>query len=456
MRKFNLMLVVALVAAVLFGMVGGNAHAQTSKYVKTFDLSLPLADGDFKGVDVKGTKIVWWHQHTGSREEVVKSLVEKFNAENPFGITAEAVTKENYDNAFTAMTAGLQTGELPNIVVAYPNQATVYQNDGALADMNPLFSDPVIGIQDFEDDFFVNFFFSDLSSAFDGQRLGFATYRSMESLYYNPDALKELGYDAPPKSWAEFKEVTCKFVAVDPANRDGYMVRTDASFLAAAAFAAGSNMYDAENGFTYENVTEMPTVMQEMIAEGCAKKIPERNADQNSFANGKSLFYTGSSSGIPFVWDAISKSEKPFQFAIGPIPGYGDVPIHNVYGASNSLVSKGKTPAEILSSWLFMRWFSEADAQALWAAGTNYFPVRKSAADALGEVFAKEGTGAPYKQVFDLLGSTNEEPGVSVYQTVRSEAGKAFNNILDGADVAETLKALDEAANKLLDEAGGK
>lgn len=459
MRKLNILLVVVLVAAALFG-AANHTNAQ-SKYVNTFDLQLPLTEGDYAGVDLKGTKVVWWHQHTGDRENVVKAMVETFNT-NPFGITVEAVSKGSYDDMFTAVTAGLQTNELPNIVVAYANQAALYQNDGALVDMNPLFSDPVIGIQDFEDDFYVNFFVSDISSVHNGQRLGFSTYRSMESLFYNPDALKELGYDAPPKTWAEFKEMTCKFVQVDPANRDGYLVRTDASFVAAAAFAAGGSIYDEENGFTYENpeVAEMPTAMQEMINEGCAKKIAERFADQNSYAAGKSLFYTGSSSGIPFIWAAVVKSVEAggpkFTPAIAPIPGYKDTPIQNVYGASNSLVGKGKTKAEILASWLFMRWFSEAAQQATWAKGSNYFPVRKSTAANLEDVFAAEGTGAPYKQVFDLLGSTKEEPGVSVYQTVRSSASKALNDILDGADVAEALKALNEEANKLLDESGGK
>jgi len=459
MAKISKVFALVLVVAVLFGFAANVTSAQGT-YIKTFDLKLPLADGPFKGVDPKGTTITWWHQHTGAREKAVAAAAEKFNAENPFGITLNVVSKGSYDDIFNAVTAGLQTGELPEIVVAYGNQAAVYQNNQALVDMEPLFKDATLGIQDFEADMFTNFFASDLNPAHNNQRLGFSTYRSVEVLYYNVDALTAMGYKAAPKTWAEFGEMVCKFVK-DGMGTDGYQIRTDASFIAAGAFAAGGNIYDREKGvFTYDSpeAKVLPTEIQKLLNQGCIKKTvdPKARSDQAAFANGAALFYTGSSSGIPFVWDAIKKSPKPFVMDVAPIPGTGGEPVVNVYGASNSLVAKGKTPEQILASWLFLRWFSEAEQQAAWAKGTNYFPVRRSAANALGEVFAAEGTGRPYKSAFDLLVNTKEEPSVDVYQTVRSETSKAFNNILDGANVDEEMTKLNELANKLLEESRTK
>lgn len=451
--KFARILALFLVAALGFGAINAPARADGT-YVKTVDVKLADLKGDYAGLDLKGTKITWWHQHTGAREEVVKKLIEKFNKENPFGIEVTAVSKGGYDQVFEAMTAGIQTKELPEVVVAYINQAAAYQKNDTLVDMESFFVDPVIGIQDAKENLYTAFFDADLNLAYANARLSFSTYRSIELLYYNVDALKALGYSAPPKTWAEFGEMACKYVEGDKATRDAYQIRTDASFLAAGAFAAGGDVYDANIGmFTYssEAASVLPNAIADLLKKGCIKKTadPKARSDQAAFATGAAIFYTGSSSGIPFIADAVSKAPTKFAFDVAAIPGTLDKPVVNVYGASNSLVKLGKSKEQILASWLFLRWFSEADPQAEWVAGTNYFPVRKDTK--LDAIFAAENTGKAFKSAFDLLANSKAEPAVDVYQAVRSEASKAFNNILDGANVTEELTKLDDAANKLVE-----
>jgi multiple sugar transport system substrate-binding protein len=446
--KFSKLVVLLVAVAMAFGFTTATrTTAQDGAYVKTFDLTLPTADGAYKGIDPKGAKVTWWHNHTGIRTDAVNAAVDAFNKGNPWGITVEAISKGDYPVIYQAMLAGLQTGEVPNLTVAYQNQAATYQNAKALVDLNALVTDPVLGFgKDFTDDFFQGFLESDVNPQFGGQRLGMTVYRSMEVLYYNVDALTKLGYSAPPKSWDEFKEMSCKFVK-DGLGTDGYQVRTDASFVAAATFGQGSDIYDAAaDKFTYDTpeVKVMPQVMQDMIAEGCAKVITESRGDQNSFVAGNALFYTGSSSGIPFVADGISKSPTPFVMDIAAIP-YKDAPVLNVYGASLSIPVT--TREQELAAWLFVRWYDEPDQQAAWAAASNYFPVRKSTAAGLADVFAKN---KPFESAFNLLGSTKAEPPVAGYDPVRSLAGAAMNNVLDGASVDEEFAKLNEEANKLL------
>jgi multiple sugar transport system substrate-binding protein len=458
--KLNKVLASALAGAVLLGVAAGSP-ARADGYVKTFDLKLDAVTGDYAGLKLEGTKIVWWHNHTGAREEAVNGAVAKFNAENPFGITVEAISKGSYDDIFNAVSAGIQTGELPNITVAYGNQATVYQNDSALVDLEPFVQDAVLGIgTDFTEDMFTGFYESDLSVDHNNARLGFSVYRSMEVLYYNVDALEKLGYTAAPKTWDEFGEMACKFVK-DGMGTDGYQIRTDASFIAAAAFAAGGDIFDAAtDAFTINSdaALVMPTKLQALLKDGCIKITadPKARSDQAAFANGQALFYTGSSSGIPFVASAIKDAPTQFVFDVAAIPGYTEAPIQNVYGASNSVVGKGMSKEQILASWLFLRWYTETEQQADWAAKSNYFPVRRSAAELMQPVFDTEGTGRAFKSAFDLLGSVKAETSVPVYQTVRSEISKAFNNILDGADVKEELTRVNDEANKLLEEARNK
>jgi hypothetical protein len=37
----------------------------------------PAAEGEFAGVDPRGQTVVWWHNHSGSREELLLPLIEQ-------------------------------------------------------------------------------------------------------------------------------------------------------------------------------------------------------------------------------------------------------------------------------------------------------------------------------------------------------------------------------------------
>jgi multiple sugar transport system substrate-binding protein/sn-glycerol 3-phosphate transport system substrate-binding protein len=446
--------VALMLALVLIVGFAGTATAQTDNpYVATFQLKLPTADGAYKGIDPTGAKITWWHNHTGVREQFVKTAVDKFNKDNPWKITVEPIAKSaNYADIYQAVLAAMQTNEVPQLTVAYQNQAATYEASkrGTLIDINNFVNDSVLGFgQDWKTQFFQGFLTADVNPQLGDMRTGMPVYRSMEVLYYNVDALTKLGYKAPPKSWAEFKEMACKYVK-DGLGTDGYQVRTDASFVAAATFAAGANFYDAKKDaidYTIPEAKVMPQAMQDMVKEGCAKLIAEANGDQNSFANQAALFYTGSSSGIPYVVQAITKSGKSFNWDIAGIPGYKDQPIQDVYGASISIPKT--TPAQELAAWLFLRWYVEPDQQAFWAQNSGYFPVRQDTAAGLADFFK---SNKPYESAFKLLTSTATEPGIAGYDPVRKLVTKALNNVLDGKSVDDEFAALTDAANKVLDE----
>jgi len=395
--------------------------------------------------------VVYWHPHQGARQKATQDAVDKFNSGNPWKITVEPIFKGDYPVIYQAMLAGLQTKELPNLTVAYQNQAAQYENVNALVDLNQFVNDKAYGLgKSVTDDFFQGFLLSDVNPQFGNQRLGMALYRSMESLYYNKDALKDLGYDAPPKNWDQFKEMACKFTK-SASGRIGYEVRTDASFVAAAAFAQGGDIYDYKaNKFIYDSPEPQvaPQVMQDLYQQGCASLIAEAFSDQADFAKQKVLFYIGTSSGLTFVRSAIQDSVKAggkdFTFDIAPIP-YKDKPVQDIYGASVSIPKT--TRQQELAAWLFVRWYTEPEQQAAWAKTTNYFPVRHSTADQLADYFK---TNQPYKSAFDLLGSTKAEPPVAGYDPVRALAVKAFNNVLDGKPVAEEFAKLNDDANAIL------
>ena len=450
--KSNRVLALVLVLAMLLS-VAPLVGAQGGEFVKTFDIpTTPTTEGPLAGIDPSGQTVVYWHQHSGDRETQLNGMVDDFNTNNPWGITVDASNQGGYGDIYQKMIAGIAAGEVPNLVVAYQNQAATYQLDDALTDMNVYVNDAQWGFNAAEQaDFFQGFFNQDINPQFDNERLGFPPNRSMEALYVNLDGLAELGYDAPPTSWTEFKDMACAWTnSAD--GRMGYSVRTDASFVAAATFALGGNIFDYENDeyvFNSEPTVYALQVMQDLISEGCANRIAEQYGDQNDFARQVNLFYVGSTSGLPFIASAIKESENgEFNWNVAPIP-YGDLgamePTQNIYGASVSIPKT--TPEAELAAWLFVRWMSEPEQQALWATISNYFPVRASAAAALTDYMAEN---PQYAAAFDLLGSTKAEPPVAGYDVVRDMVEEqAFFAILDGADAQSTLDDITNQANEV-------
>jgi len=59
----------------------------------------------------------------------------------------------------------------------------------------------------------------------------------------------------------------------------GYSIRTDASFVAAATFALGGDVFDYENDeyvFNGEETVYALQFLQDLLAQGCANRIAEQ------------------------------------------------------------------------------------------------------------------------------------------------------------------------------------
>jgi len=453
MRKLGVLATLVLVVALALPLLPASAQ-DDSGFVATFDLPVePATEGPLAGVDPRGQSVEWWHQHSGLREEFLNGLIEEFNANNPWGITVSASNQGGYGDIYTKMIAGIPTGDIPELVVAYQNQSAAYYLAGGLTqDMDVYVLDETWGLNEAEIADFVPTFFTQDYLPDGSARIGFPPNRSLEALYVNMSALKELGYDAPPTTWEQFREIACAFTeqgwsGYDGGDQVGYLVRTDASNIAAGTFALGGDLY-VNGQYNYANPQTIQYVkfMVDLYQDGCAGLIAEAYGDQNAFTAGRAAFFMGSTSGLPFVRTGIEEAfAEPFEWVVAPLP-YSDVPVSDVYGASVSICKS--TPEAELATWLFVRWLTEPEQQAKWAEVSNYFPVRFSTAQNLGEFFADF---PQYEQAWNLLqGETRIEPQIASYDVVRDEAEATFSNLLaSGGDVETALQELTNAANEI-------
>ncbi|HEU5013447.1 MAG TPA: ABC transporter substrate-binding protein [Roseiflexaceae bacterium] len=417
----------------------------------------PTAPEMVDSIDLKGknVQVTYWHNRPDADQKLLQSMLDEFNKSNPYGITAKAeIAGASYNDVYNKVNAAIQAGQPPAMSVAYQNQAAFYRASDAVIDLNPFINSSKYGLsQEDKADFYKTFLDSDANPQYKGERLGFPTQRSMAVLYYNADALKALGYNDPPQDWKTFEEAACKFS--DPAKQKyGLAFQHDVSNLAGMIFANGGRVL-AEDGQSYvfnsQAGVDAVTLLKDMFSKKCAVEVPasERNGEQSRFGSGNALFTFGSSSGLPYYADAVSKGGK-FNWNIALFPHSGQ-PAVDLYGASISVYKT--TPEQELASWLVIKFLSEKAQTTKWAAQTGYFPVRKSAEQDVISAFKNDpkysSVADTYAKMFDWIQYAMVESPVAGYDPVRTLLDKeVLTAVMTNPDSVDPKAALDKAADE--------
>jgi multiple sugar transport system substrate-binding protein/sn-glycerol 3-phosphate transport system substrate-binding protein len=416
----------------------------------------PATEGELAGVDPRGQNIQWWHNHSGSREENMLPMIAEFNETNPCGITVEAINQGSYDDIRDKVNASISAGELPAaIIVGYQNDQAFYQLNEGLADLDVYLNDPTWGLTPEEQaDFYPVFFAQSLHPAFDNQRLGFPPNRSIEVLFYNQTWLEELGYSGPPTTPEEFREMACAAAEANGDGTGGYILRDDASAVAAWTYAFGGDILtEDKTGYVYNSpaTVEALTFLKGLYDDGCAYFFTEGFPDPE-FAARRAIFTQGSSSGIPFYQGGVTTvaeeaGRDPDVWGVAAIPHTTPDPVMNIYGGD--IMITANSPEQQLAGWIFIKWFTEPETQARWDAISGYFPTRAGANEFLGDFIAESPYGAQYQQALEFLPYGTYEPQLISYTAVRDLTQQAFNEIMQGADIQSTLDQLTEDTNEL-------
>ena len=412
----------------------------------------PLPQKSPEEVDPQGQTLVFWYQHTRERETALLEMISQFNQENAYGIQVKGEYAGNYSYIYNKMLVGLQGGSLPQLVVAYQNQAQVYYSADGVVDLEPYLNSPKWGLSpEVRADYLENFLDQDRVR---GKLLAFPPNRSMEILYFNADWLRELGCDHPPRNWDEFAQL-CRQAKAHPFSKAanlqrgvGYLLDVDASRLASMVFSRGGDFMNPEQtayNFSRPEVRDALQQLAELEKEGAVEVLTETNGDTKEFGSGQLLFSIGSSSGLPFYKKAVNSGAK-FAWGVSAVPYEGKRPVVNVYGASVALCRT--TAEQQLAAWLFLKWFTEPAQQARWVRVSGYFPVRRSTAAALEGYFAENPN---FQAAYALLDYGKSEPTAPGYETVRRLIQNAMADAMDGAALELLLSRLTQAANATLE-----
>lgn len=418
------------------------------------EASAPVSEVALDSLDPSGQEVVFWYQHTRTRETALQELIADFNRTNSYGINVRGEYVGRYSDIYNKMVVSIQSATLPALVVAYQNQAMAYYQAGGIVDITPYMESTQWGFSTEERADFVQAFLR--QDNVDGVQIGFPPNRSMELLYYNLDWLRELGYDGPPATWEQFAAM-CRLAKERPfsGNEDktsslGFMLSIDASRLAAMVFSRGGDLVNANaNAYTLDTpeVKASLELMRNLLSDKAIVIVGERDAEMGEFVTGRSLFSQDSSSGLPFYKSGIEDSGLNFEWGVTHPPQAGTEPVVDIYGASVSICST--TPEKQLATWLFLKWLTAPEQQARWVRASNYFPVRRSTAQELQSYFEENPR---YQVAYALLDYGKSEPSMPGYQQVRRLIQEAMVEIVEDGNMDQVLANLQQAANRTIED----
>jgi multiple sugar transport system substrate-binding protein/sn-glycerol 3-phosphate transport system substrate-binding protein len=422
-----------------------HAATETAAPTPTPTVYDPLA-----AIDPSGQQIVFWHIYSEEREQALAAIVNDFNASNPYGIQVAAANQGSYVDIFNKM---LETGgspEAPDILIAFQNQAAIYQLNSWLVDLNELAASPVWGFPSDEiQTFFPGPWKQDMYPSLSGQRLGIPFYRSIDMLYFNADWLRALGYEEPPATPDEFSQVACA-AAMQPFlpeladQSTGAIFFSDASRLAAWTFALGGDIYDPTAQrfiLNAEQVKGALSFQRNLIVNGCARQGPSWDYDQQQFIQGKVAMILASSNLIQYFSELEQAGQLSFHWGAAAYPHLTPEPVSNSYGPSLSITKS--SPERELAAFLFLKHLVLPESQTRWAQASGTLPVRRNLSDALAGWFTRYPA---YQTAYNLMENTKFEPALPGYDFVRVEIESSVSAVLEGGDVQAIMDALNTKA----------
>jgi multiple sugar transport system substrate-binding protein/sn-glycerol 3-phosphate transport system substrate-binding protein len=416
-----------------------------------------------------GIEVEYWHEWDGAQKEAIDMIIADFNANNEYGITVVTQELGSSGPMREAVSAGIQSGELPNLTGGFSNDAQGWFLDGAVVPLDPYMMHPTWG---FSEDEMANLNTTVIDvnrvpgAPFDDQLLAWSIGFSGVTMSVNLDMLAELGFDAPPATLEEFREVACaanEFTGPNGEDTLGFPLRLNPQDMHAFILSQGGSIWDeATMQFDFDNQVVLDTLafFQQLLADGCAY-IPETNFKNTAdFAAWLNPMAVGSTVGVPFIQrDAVAATEAGGTGVTNWVNTTTPWSEGNRTLVLNfrSIIMLTSTPEEQLATWLFIKHMASDAMQQIWTELTLYQPYTQSALENLSAEWLAENT--QFEDIRQLLLDEGVrkygEPQILGYFQGTGEFGNLISQVVTdpSADIAALAAEAEVRANELLAEA---
>ncbi|MGB9871038.1 MAG: extracellular solute-binding protein [Anaerolineae bacterium] len=401
--------------------------------------------GDLETLDPRGEVITVWYP--ASHEDVLLAMLDRFNATNRWGIAVRGERLENSAALSERIREGASAKKLPDLAVVSPGYLAASAADGLAVELTPYLKSRRWGFPVGE---LEEFFPSVLEVGQLGRppgRYGFPFALSASLLVYNRSWLRQLGYNHPPRTWEEFREMAC--AASDPVSGIyGYeFAANDRTFMHLLVGWGGQimNPEGKEYAFGGAEGQEALAFLQALVQAGCALREARWEQAEADFGAGRVLFVLSSTAHIPH-YRQIAAQRGGLDWAVAPLPTRTGAPATDLFGLSWFIPPT--TPRRQLAAWLVVRWMNEQAQQDRWVSTSGYLPHRHLSPQFQAALL--EGT-PQYAEVLALLEmDAVVEPAVPGYERCREILGGMVSAVAAGEEPTSPLKDAVESCQATL------
>ncbi len=334
---------------------------------------------------VMGRAVTLWHALGGEAQVALESAIQRFNADNDWGLRVYPRAFGSLQALREAMTAvqEAQAG-MPDLVLARPQDLAAWHEADLVLDLRPYWLDADWGVPLTDRAAFVPALLAQ-DQLPDGRLLGLPAQRSARGLFYNRSWAQALGFSASPRTADAFREQACAAnqsfrLGDDDESNDGlggWLVDDNPLTVLGWLAAFGGGTGDAS---PYD-LTQSPnaaalTFLKQLYDDACAWLVDPQQVwppYYEQLAQRQALMISGNTREAVLLqayWQRVGATD---EWTLIPFPG-AEQPVYVLDGSSYGLVRS--QPEQQLAGWLFLRWLMSPAEQARWAQQTGYLPAR--------------------------------------------------------------------------------
>jgi multiple sugar transport system substrate-binding protein len=373
--------------------------------------------------------------------ETAKRLIERFNRANEGRYRVvlregNADTGQRFDQIRTEFQAG---GENIDIILGDVIWTAQLAANGWIEDLSERFDEAMRG------DFLPG---SVEAITYEGKPYGVPWFTDTGLLYYRRDLLEKSGFDGPPRTWEELKQMA-ETVRNDAGTRFGFVFQ-GANYEGGVCnglefiWTHGGEVLDPDDP-TRVLVAEPEAVAglatyRSMLASGVAPEAVSTYKEDESdgtFLNGDAVFHRG----WPYVYSLVSDPEEsqidPEQVGVSQLPSADGRPGNGTVGDQPLYINARSSKKE--GAWAFIEFLTASEQQRFRATEGSFLPTLTALYDdeQLQESLPILGLAA------EALQSTRPRPVSPYYSDMSLAIAEEFNAALKGD------KSPEEAARDL-------
>ena len=409
------------------------------------------------------TKVTFWYGLTGFNGEIVKQVVDKYNASQT-NYVIEAVSQPDYDATINKLNTSLAGGELPNVVQVYDIGTQRMIDTKKVTPVGDLIAKEKLDVAKDLEPAVASYY------TIGGKLWSMPFNSSAPVMYFNKAAFKEAGLDPNKKVWT-YDELAAAAKKLTTKDADGKILRAGIGFtlyswiLEEEGATQGSVFAEPGNGrttratklvFNSPASVKWLNFLKKTLDDGSARSYgidggANSTARDAGFVTGDAAITFNSIASLRGYIKSAADAGKGVDVGVAYIPRPAGAKGGVIIGGASLWITTTGTAEQQAGAWDFVKFTSRPEIQAFFSSNTGYYPTRKAAyaQPEMKEALAKY---PQFQVAVDELRSTSASPATqgAVFGTfvkARGNVQAAMEQFLSGK-FPTAQAALDDAAKK--------